>query len=180
MEFSGAFELPGVPPQVAVRVLTDPRAIERAVPGCEYIVPADGHDFDAYEHDSNADTVPDADPEAVEARAFQAGETYVALTRIGVKNINPTFESHVTIEQRDGHSMRATGQGSTAESEYTMETTVDIEETPDGSVVEWAIEITLSGKIGQFNDLVLHSIGNRVIENFAENLEGQMQAAAEG
>lgn len=179
MEFTGAFELPGVPPAVAVQVLTDPRAIEQAVPGCEYIVPEEGHDFDAYEHDSTAETLPEADPDAVGTRSFQAGESYVALTRIGVKNINPTFESHVTVEERDGHSMLASGHGSTAESEYTMETTVSIEDTSEGSVVEWAIEVTLSGKIGQFNDIVLRSIGSRVIEDFAENLAAQMQAAAE-
>lgn len=179
MEFNGAFELDDVSTDVAALVLLDPRAIERAVPGCEYIVPDDGtHDFDGYEHDSSAKTLPDADPETVRWRAFEEGKQYVALTRVGVRNINPTFESYVTIDECDAGSMRASGHGATSESEYTMSTNVSIEETADGSSVEWSIEVVISGRIAQFNDRVLASIANRVIAEFADNLEAQMRAAA--
>lgn len=179
MEFDGAFEMAGVPADVAALVLMDPRAIERAVPGCEYIVPDDGtHDFDGYEHDSAAKTLPDADPETVRRRAFEEGQRYVALTRIGVRNINPTFESYITIDGCDAASMRASGHGATSESEYTMSTDVSIGETAEGSSVEWSIEVLISGRIAQFNDRVLASIANRVIDEFADNLEAQMRAAA--
>lgn len=180
MKFDGAFELEGVPIEVATLVLMDPRAIERAVPGCEYIVPDDEHDFDGYEHDSDVELLPQADREVVEARSFVAGTRYVALTRIGVRDINPTFESYVTIDEREAASMRASGRGVTAESEYTMSTAVSIHEKERGSVVEWSIEVLISGRIAQFNDRILQSIANRVIDEFAGNLEAQMVAAAGG
>lgn len=181
MEFNGAFELDGVSAEVATSVLMDPRMIERAVPGCEYIVPDDDtHDFDEYVHDPDVETLPHADSQVVERRAFEEGTRYVALTRIGVRNINPTFESYIAIDERDGASMRASGHGATSESEYTMSTEVSIHETAEGCLVEWSIEVVITGRIAQFNERVLKSIANRVIDEFADNLEDQMRAAAEG
>lgn len=181
MEFSGTFELEGVSPEVAWLVLTDPIAIEKAVPGCEYVRPADedAHDFDAYEPDQDVATLPEADREAVEQRAFREGESYAARAKIGIGDISPTFESIVTIEEREDLSMKASGRGATFGSEYRMTTSGEVSESDRGAVVEWHVDVDLSGRIAQYNDRVLEAVADKVVNQFADNVQAQIQQVEE-
>ena len=57
MEFSGEFELEGVPPEDAWIVLSDPIAVRDALKGCKYItrVEDDDFNFDEYEPEEDVD-----------------------------------------------------------------------------------------------------------------------------
>lgn len=102
MEFDGEFELEGVAAEEAWLVLSDPVAVQQALPGCKFLarIEGEGFNFDEYEPEEDRETLPD-DPEVVAERAFTAGEEYTVLMQVGVGNIKPNFETRVTIDERD-------------------------------------------------------------------------------
>lgn len=178
MEFSGEFELEGVSPEVAWLVLTDPIAIEGAIPGCEYLRHVEDEDdfnFDEYEPDTDLPTLPEADREVVEERAFEEGETYATLTKVGIGDISPTFESVVTIEEREYLSMSASGRGATIGSAFSMTSNATVSETDDGAKVEWEFEVDVTGKIAQMNERVLDSVADKVVNQFFTNIQGEIR-----
>jgi hypothetical protein len=176
MEFSGEFELDGVSPEDAWIVLSDPIAVRDALKGCRYITRIDDDDFnfDDYEPDEDVETLPDADPDAVAARAFEAGGVYAALMQVGVGSVKPRFETRVTIEERDFPRMVATGGGDASGSSFEMESWMDIEETDDGSIVRWGTEADVSGRIAQLGGRVMNPVADKIVSNFFGNIEKQM------
>ncbi|WP_152042146.1 CoxG family protein [Salinigranum salinum] len=176
MEFSGEFELDGVSPEDAWIVLSDPIAVRDALKGCRYITKIEDGDFnfDDYEPDEDVETLPDADPEAVAARAFEAGGVYAALMQVGVGSVKPRFETRVTIEERDFPRMVATGGGDASGSSFEMESWMEIEETDDGSIVRWGTEADVSGRIAQLGGRVMNPVADKIVSNFFGNIQKQM------
>jgi hypothetical protein len=176
MEFSGEFELDGVSPEDAWIVLSDPIAVRDALKGCRYItrIDDDEFNFDDYEPDEDVETLPDADPDAVAARAFEAGGVYAALMQVGVGSVKPRFETRVTIEERDFPRMVATGGGDASGSSFEMESWMDIEETDDGSIVRWGTEADVSGRIAQLGGRVMNPVADKIVSNFFGNIQQQM------
>lgn len=183
MEFSGEFELEGVSAEEAWLVMSDPVAVRKALPGCKFLtrVEDDDFNFDEYEPEEAVPTLPEADPEDVAERAFREGEKYAALMKVGVGSVKPEFEAWVTIDERDGENrtMRASGSGSSSGSAFEMTSRMTISETEAGSKIEWTAEADISGRIAQMGQRLLNPVANKVVNQFFNNIEEQMQAAVE-
>jgi carbon monoxide dehydrogenase subunit G len=179
MEFDGEFELEDVPPEEAWVVLSDPIAVRNSLKGCKYITPMDDDfSYDDYEPDADAETLPEADPEAVAARAFVEGQTYAALMQVGVGSVKPRFETTVTIDERDAENfvMTATGSGTASGSSFSMESGMRINplEDGEGSRIEWWTEADISGRIAQLGSRVIDPVANKIVNNFFSDIERQM------
>lgn len=176
MEFSGEFELEGVPPEDAWIVLSDPIAVRDALTGCKFIakVEDDDFNFDEYEPEQDVGTLPDADPEVVAARAFEEGGVYAALLQLGVGSVKPRFETRVTITEREFPRMVATGGGDASDSSFEMESGMTITETETGSKIEWWTNANVVGRIAQLGSRVLNPVADKIVNNFFSNIEQQM------
>ena len=179
MEFDGEFELEDVPPEQAWIVLSDPIAVRNSLSGCRYITPKDdAFSFDDYEPDEDAETLPEADPEAVVERAFREGQEYAALMQVGVGSVKPRFETTVTIEERDEEDfeMIASGGGDASGSSFSMESGMEIHELEDGdgSRIEWWAEADISGRIAQLGSRVIDPVATKIVNNFFGSIEQQM------
>lgn len=181
MEFSGEFELEGVSAEEAWLVMSDPVAVRKALPGCKFLtrVEDDEFNFDEYEPAEEVPTLPEADPEDVAERAFREGEKYAALMKVGVGSVKPEFEAWVTIDEREFPEMRASGSGSSSGSAFEMTSGMTISETETGSKIEWTAEADISGRIAQMGQRLLNPVANKVVNQFFNNIEEQMQAAVE-
>lgn len=177
MEFNGDFELTDVSPADAWVTLSDPVAVRNALKGCRYITPMDDDfSFDDYEPEEDLETLPEADPETVAARAFNEGVTYAALLEIGVGSVKPRFESRITIDERNDetHRMVAIGRGSASDSTFEMESWMEIEATDGGSRITWGSEADVSGRIAQMGGRIINPVANKIVNNFFGNIETQM------
>lgn len=176
MEFSGEFELEGVPPEDAWVVLSDPVAVSEALSGCRYIakVEGDGFDFDEYEPDDDVETLPEADPEVVAERAFEEGGEYAAVMQVGVGSVKPRFEAHGTITEREFPTMVGTAGGSASSSSFEAESGMTVHGTDDGSRVEWWAEADVDGRVAQMGNRVLNPVADKVVNSFFSNIRDQM------
>ena len=179
MEFSGEFDLADVPPEKAWVVLSDPYAVRNSLKGCRYITPKnDDFSFDTYEPEEDVETLPDADPDDVAARAFQEGTEYAALMQVGVGSVKPKFETTVSIDERDEAEfiMTATGSGNASSSSFSMNSGMHIHpsEDGDGSRIEWWTEADVSGRIAQLGSRVMNPVANKIVGNFFKDIEKQM------
>ncbi|WP_205596735.1 CoxG family protein [Halostella salina] len=184
MEFDGEFELADVPPDKAWVVLSDPIAVRDALKGCKYITPMDDDfEWDSYEPEEDVETLPEADADAVAARAFKEGQQYAALMQVGVGSVKPKFETTVTIDERDEENfeMTATGSGSASSSGFSMESGMRIHELEDGdgSRIEWWTEADISGRIAQLGGRVINPVANKIVNNFFSNIESEMTEVEE-
>lgn len=178
MEFEGSFELDGVEPQDAWVMLSDPIAVRNALKGCKYITPMDdeGFSFDDYEPEEGLETLPEADDETVAARAFKEGTDYAALMQVGVGSVKPRFETKVTIDERDHENfiMTATGGGAASDSQFEMESWMEITAIEGGSRIEWGAQADISGRIAQLGSRVINPVSDKIVNNFFSNIEKQM------
>jgi carbon monoxide dehydrogenase subunit G len=181
MEFNDTFELEGVSTEEAWLVLSDPMAIQQALPGCKFLTRIDGEafNFDEHEPEQESETAVEHDPEVVEERAFATGEEYAALMEVGVGSVKPSFETRITIDECDYPSMRASGSGSSSGSAFTMNADMSVSETEDGTKVEWTAEIDISGRVAQMGQRVLNPVANKVVNQFFNNIEEQILALEE-
>lgn len=181
MEFSGEFELEGVSTEEAWLVLSDPVALRKAAPGCKYLtrVEDEGFNFDDYEPGEDPPTLPEADPEVVAERAFAAGEEYAALLQVGVGSVEPVFEARVTIDEREYPTMRASGHGTSSGSAVDGSASMTVSETEDGTLIEWTAETNISGRLAQMGQRVLNPVANKLVNQFFDDIEEQMQAVEE-
>ncbi|MFC6725851.1 CoxG family protein [Halobium palmae] len=185
MRFDGEFELEDVPPEKAWIVLSDPVAVRNSLKGCKYITPKDeSFGFDDYEPDEDAETLPEADPEVVAARAFEEGKEYAALMQVGVGSVKPRFETTVTITERDPEQflMTAVGSGSASGSSFSMDSGMRIHPSDggEGSRIEWWTEADVSGRIAQLGSRVIDPVANKIVTNFFKDIERQMSDVDEG
>lgn len=175
MEFSGTFELEDVTTEEVWLALSDPYMIKAALPGCAFLVETAGDpDFEALaaaaEETEDPPILPDATPEDVAERAFEEGKQYAALVEIGVGSVTPSFETVVTIAEREFPRMAATGEGSAANSSFELAASMALSESDDGVTVDWDAEADVFGRIAQIGSRVINPVANRVVNQFFEDV----------
>lgn len=177
MEFNGTFELEDTTVDDVWLALSDPVLIGDALPGCEFLlhVPDGEVDFDDLaERAAERDVEPTGDPEVITERALQEGERYAALLQVSVGPVNPTFETVVTLEERELPRMRASGEGSSGDSSFEMSSWMDLAETDNGVEVDWAAEADVFGKIAGMGQRVINPVANRVVNRFFKQIQTQL------
>lgn len=173
MEFSGTFELDNVTAKEVWLALSDPVMIKQSLPGCLFLVAVDDPDdvdFDALREEAEGvedpPILPDADPEVVAERAFEEGHSYAALVELGVGSVKPSFETIVTITEREFPTMHAEGEGSASSSSFEMKSGMTLTDTDEGVEVEWWAEADVFGRVAQMGQRVINPVANRVVKRF--------------
>lgn len=183
MEFSGTFELEDAEVDEVWLALSDPAMIQHALRGCKFVVQVDDDDpdFDAL-RDEHLGEQPalTADPDVIERRAFREGETYAALVEADVGNVNPSFETVVTIDEREQPRMAASGEGSAGNSSFEMASGMELRETDDGVAVDWSAEADVFGRLAQMGQRMIDPVANRMAKRFFRNLQDQLESLETG
>lgn len=178
MQFDGTFELEGTTREEVWLALSDPVLVRNALPGCEFLVEVDDEnpDFDALgERAAEADDQEvSTDPDVIAERAFEEGGHYAALMEIGVGSVKPSFETVVTIAEREFPDMLATGEGDSSNSSFEMESSMHLTETDDGVGVEWETEADVFGRVAQMGQRVINPVANRVVKRFFQRVQSQL------
>ena len=181
MEFNGRFELEDVTMEEVWLALSDPYMIKNALPGCQFLLQVEGEqaDFEALREQAEAagedpPILPEAEPEDVAERAFGEGETWAALMEISVGAVKPSFETVVTVAEREFPTMTAEGEGSASNSSFEMQAGMTLEETESGVAVDWWAEADVFGRIAQMGQRVINPVANRVINRFFSSIESQL------
>jgi len=179
MEFNGTFELDDTTTEEVWLALSDPALVAEALPGCEFLVRVDDDDvdFDALaEEYAGRERELTADPDVIEERAFEEDATYAALVQISVGPVNPTFETVVTIDEREFPEMSASGEGSSGDSSFEMSSSMALSETEDGGVaVDWKTEADVFGRVAQMGQRVVNPVANRVVKRFFSSVQQQLR-----
>ncbi len=181
MEFSGTFNLENVTAKEVWLALSDPIMIKQSLPGCQFLVRVedpDAVDFDALREENEGvedpPILPEADPEVVAERAFEEGASYAAFVEIGVGSVKPSFETIVTITDREFPVMNASGEGSASSSSFEMESGMTLTDTDDGVEVDWWAEADVFGRIAQMGQRVINPVANRVVKRFFSQIADRL------
>ncbi len=179
MEFSGEFELKGLATEEAWLVLTDPVALRRAIPGCQFLVSVEDEDVDvdALEPDSSDDETiwPEADRETIEARQIRTDQHLASVMKVGIGPMKPSFKVMVEVERADFPEVKATGRGTGGGSEFQMESGMSLSEGETGAVVSWRASTNISGKLAQMGQRMLKPVANKLTKQFFTSIENQVQ-----
>jgi len=179
MEFNGTFELSNATIDEVWLALSDPVMVREALPGCQFLLPVDTEDPDFDELRKQADEEETrevtVDPEVIQSRAFEEGDMYAAVMSISVGAVNPTFETVVTIDERDKPTMNASGEGSSGNSSFEMSSGMELKETDDGVAVDWWAEADVFGRIAQMGQRVVNPVANRVVKRFFSDIQDRIQ-----
>jgi len=185
MEFDGTFTIDDVSAEEVWLALSDPYMIKQSLPGCQFLTRVDDPDdvdFEALREETGEDPplLPEADPEDVADRGFEAGEHYAALVEIGVGAVNPSFKTIVTIDEWDYPTGSASGEGDASGSAFEMDSGMSLTENDDGSVdIDWHAEADVFGRIAQMGQRVINPVADRVVSRFFQNIESQLTAVAD-
>ena len=186
MNFDGTFELDDVTTEETWLALSDPVMVKNALPGCQFLLQIEDEnpDWDELRERSEAagedpTTLPEADVEDVAERAFEEHKSYAALMEIGVGSVNPSFETVVTISDREYPKMNAAGEGSASNSSFEMDAGMDLKETDDGVAVEWWTEADVFGRVAQMGQRVINPVANRVVNRYFNKVEAQLTDVGE-
>ncbi|MCY4729715.1 carbon monoxide dehydrogenase [Natronomonas gomsonensis] len=173
MEFSGTFELEDTTVEEVWLALSDPVLIADSLPGCQYLLAVDGDvDFDELgEEAETRDQELSGDPETIAERAFREGQQYAALMQVSVGPVNPTFETVVTIVERDQPRMRAEGEGNSGDSSFEMSSGMELTETDGGVEVQWETEADVFGKVAGVGQRVINPVANRLVKRFFSSVQ---------
>lgn len=174
MEFSGTFELEKTTVDEVWLALSDPVLVEQSLPGCQFLERVDDTDADfdeLSETTTGRERELSGDPEVIAERAFEEGGHYAALMQISVGPVNPTFETVVTIDNREYPEMSAVGEGSSSNSSFEMSSGMVLSETDDGVAVEWETEADVFGKVAQMGQRVVNPVANRVVKRFFSSVQ---------
>lgn len=184
MEFNGSFEIEGATVDEVWLALSDPVLIKQSLDGCQFLVRTEEEnpDFDAIRENVDEEdpaTLPGGDPEDIAERAFEDGSRYAVEfgTRIG--SVNPTFETVVTITERDFPRMSASGEGASVNSSVELDSWMDLEATENGTRVEWGAETEVFGRIAQLGGRVINPVANQVVGSFFGNVESRLVAVGD-
>ena len=183
MQFDGTFELENTTREEVWLALSDPVLIRNALPGCEFLVEVDSEspDFDELrEQNADRDWETSMDPDVVAERSFEEGCHYAALMEISVGSVSPSFETIVTITDREFPKMLATGQGESGNSSFEMNSGMELHETDDGVGVEWWTEADVFGRISQMGQRMISPVANRVVKRFFQRVQNQVEEMGEG
>lgn len=175
MEFDGTFDLDGTTLDEVWWALSDPVVIQRALPGCEFLVEVedDRPDFEELAATA-ADRELSNDLGVIEDRAFKEGHRYATLVELGVGSISPSFETVVTVEKREKPEMVASGEGSAGNSSFEMRSGMTLSETGAGVSVEWWTEADVFGRVAQMGQRVLNPVANRVVKRFFKAVQSEI------
>jgi carbon monoxide dehydrogenase subunit G len=180
MEFSGTFELDDTTVPEVWLALSDPVIIQRALPGCEFLLEVedpDDVDFDELEaRASNLDRTLTDDPDVIADRAFKEGHSYATVVKVGVGSVKPSFKTTVTITEREEPRMRASGEGSAGSSSFEMSSWMELSEIENGVAVEWGTEADVFGRVAQMGGRVLSPVANRVVKRFFQSVQDELEA----
>jgi carbon monoxide dehydrogenase subunit G len=174
MEFNGTFELEETTVDEVWLALSDPVLIADALPGCSFLLEAEGEDPD---FDALAETAADqereltGDPETIASRAFREGAQYAALMQVSVGPVNPTFETVVEIDDRSKPRMSASGEGSSGDSSFEMSSWMELSETDAGVQVDWGAEADVFGKVAGMGQRVINPVANRLVKQFFSTVQ---------
>ncbi|MFB6153703.1 MAG: CoxG family protein [Halodesulfurarchaeum sp.] len=180
MEFDGTFELEDTTVDEVWIALSDPVLIQRALPGCEFLLEVedpDNVDFDDLA--ARAESLErelSEDPSEIADRAFKEGHSYAAIVQVGVGSVKPAFETVVTISERAKPRMHATGEGSAGSSSFEMSSWMELAKTDTGVAVEWGTEADVFGRVAQLGGRVLNPVANRVVKKFFESVQDELEA----
>jgi len=180
VEFDGTVSIAEVTTEEVWLALSDPVMIKQSLPGCQFLVAVDGEevDFDELNEsstDEDPETLPAADPEAIAERAFVDGGRYAALMQISVGSVEPSFETVVTIDEREFPRMDASGEGSAASSSFEMASGMELVETDGGVEIEWWAEADVFGRVAQMGQRVINPVANRVVGRFFDQIEDELR-----
>jgi len=180
VEFDGTVSIAEVTTEEVWLALSDPVMIKQSLPGCQFLVAVDDGDVDFDQLSESAtgedpETLPEADPEAIAERAFVEGGRYAALMQISVGSVEPSFETVVTIEEREFPRMDASGEGSAASSSFEMASGMELVETDDGVEIEWWAEADVFGRVAQMGQRVINPVANRVVGRFFDQIEDELR-----
>jgi len=184
MEFDGTFELEEVTTEEVWFALSDPVMIKQSLPGCQFLleVEEEDPDFEALRErapEEDPPTLPEADPDDISERAFRGGGRYAALIEVSVGSVSPSFETVVTITEREFPEMRASGEGGSSDSSFEMDSWMGLEETDDGVAVEWRAETDVYGKIARMGQRVMNPVANRVVNRFFNSVADRVSDVRE-
>jgi carbon monoxide dehydrogenase subunit G len=178
MKFSGTFKLNDTATEEVWLALSDPVMIESALPGCQFLVEVEDTDVDfdeLREEYADRDVEPTSDPETIAERAFEEGNHYAGVIGISIGPVNPTFETVVTIEERDQPYMEAGGEGSAGDSSFEMTAWMDLDATDDGVEVDWTAEAEVFGRIAQMGQRVINPAANQVVKRFFSSVQDEIR-----
>lgn len=179
VKFNGTFELENTTIEEVWLALSDPVMIESALPGCQFLVEVNEEtnvDFDELrEEQADRNVEPTSDPEVIAERAFEEGSHYAALIQISVGPVNPTFETVVTIDERDQPYMEASGKGSAGDSSFEMNSWMDLTNTDDGIEVDWNTEADVFGRIASMGQRVINPAANQVVKRFFSSIQNEIR-----
>jgi carbon monoxide dehydrogenase subunit G len=178
MEFSGTFELEDTTTEEVWLALSDPVMVEHALPGCEFLVEVEdtNPDFDSLREEyEGRDVEPTSDPEVIAERAFEEGSHYAGIVGISIGPVNPTFETVVSIDERDQPYMEASGEGSAGDSSFEMTSWMELTDADDGIGVEWQTEADVFGRIAQMGQRVINPAANQVVKRFFSSIQEEIR-----
>lgn len=179
MDFDGTFELDGTTVSEVWLALSDPVIIQRALPGCEFLLEVEDPndvDFDALaERASELDRELTRDPDVIAERAFEEGKSYAAVVQVGVGSVKPSFKTTVTVTKREKPRMEAEGEGSAGSSSFEMASWMELSETDGGVAVEWGTEADVFGRVAQMGGRVLSPVANRVVKRFFQSIQDELE-----
>jgi carbon monoxide dehydrogenase subunit G len=94
--------------------------------------------------------------------------------------VNPTFETVVTIENREFPETAASGEGSSGDSSFEMASSMALSETDDdgdggGVAVDWRTEADVFGRVAQMGQRVVNPVANRVVKRFFSSVQEQLR-----
>lgn len=182
MEFSGTVEFEDTSIEAVWLALSDPVLIQEAVPGCTFLLHVDDEDvdFDALSRRAEDETAElSGDPVTIAERAFRTGETYAALMQVSVGPVNPSFETVVTITEREnGRRMSAVGEGTSGGSSFEMESSMELSERDDAVDIAWQTEADVFGRVANMGQRVINPVANRLVNRFFSSMQDRIQDLA--
>lgn len=177
MEFSGTFKLEETNTEEVWLALSDPVMIEHALDGCQFLVEVEDTDVDfdeLREEYEDRDKEPTSDPETIEDRAFEEGDHYASIIQISIGPVNPSFETVITIDERDKPYMEASGEGSAGDSSFELTSSMDISDSDDGVEVDWQTDADAFGDIAQVGQRVINPAVNDIVEEFFSSVQDEI------
>lgn len=136
------------PPEIVWDAIADIRVTEAMLPGCEEL------EF------------------GVDRDHVEAGDEGAATLAVGVGPVSPSFETDVTVLQRDYPEMAITASGSAAGS--TFDTTADLSlaeaERGEATDVTWDATAVVTGRVEAFAGALKPVVGE-VAQHFFEQLD---------
>ena len=177
MEFTGTFDIDDTTLDEVWLGLSDPVMIQHSLPGCQFLVRVDDEDVDydeLREEHAGEDLELSSDPAVIAERAFEEGQTYATVVEISVGSVSPSFETTVTIDEREKPYMAASGEGSAGNSSFEMNSWMELEETDDGVTVDWNAEADVFGRIAQMGQRIINPVANRVVQRFFQSVQDNL------